>query len=132
MKNILKHSMQIMALVILATTTAITPAQDEVTLGFVYGSFAPQEKWEAYFESFLEAHPNVTINYIPVPLDSWGDYTQKIVTTMLGGEQVDVIWNAIEAVPLMAERGVLRELDSFLESDADMQEFLDDVPSQTA
>ena len=46
---------------------------------------------------------------------------------MLGGEQVDVIWNAIEAVPLMAERGVLRELDSFLESDADMQEFLDDA-----
>ena len=27
----------------------------------------------------------------------------------------------------MAERGVLRELDSFLESDADMQEFLDDA-----
>ena len=127
MKSILKRSMLIMALVILATTTAITPAQDEVTLGFVYGSFAPQEKWEAYFEGFLEAHPNVTINYIPVPLDSWGDYTQKIVTTMLGGEQVDVIWNAIEAVPLMAERGVLRELDSFLESDPDIQEFLDDA-----
>ena len=99
MKSILKRSLVILTLVLLGTTAAITPAQDEVTLGFVYGSFAPQEKWEAYFEGFLEAHPNVTINYIPVPLDSWGDYTQKIVTTMLGGEQVDVIWNAIEAVP---------------------------------
>ena len=127
MNKLLKTISLFVALVVLCATAAITPAQDEVTLGFVYGSFAPQEKWEAYFEGFLEAHPNVTINYIPVPLDSWGDYTQKIVTTILGGEQVDVIWNAIEAVPLMAERGVLRELDSFLESDSAMQEFLDDV-----
>ena len=51
--------------------------QDQVTLGFVYGSFAPQEKWELYFEDFLAEHPNVTINYIPVPLDSWGDYTRR-------------------------------------------------------
>ena len=117
----------ILILVLFATTAAISIAQDEVTLGFVYGSFAPQEKWEAYFEGFLEEHPEVTINYIPVPLDSWGDYTQKIVTTMLGGVRVDVIWNAIEAVPLMAERGVLLELDSFIESDPDIQEFLDDA-----
>ena len=112
---------------LLVTSAVVTPAQDEVTLGFVYGSFAPQEKWEAYFEGFLAEHPEVTINYIPVPLDSWGNYTQKIVTTMLGGERVDVIWNAIEAVPLMAERGVLLELDSFIESDPDIQEFLDDA-----
>ena len=46
---------------------------------------------------------------------------------MLGGEQVDVIWNAIEAVPLMAERGVLMSLDSFIDGDADIQEFLDDA-----
>lgn len=102
-------------------------AQEQVTLGFVYGSFAPQEKWEVYFEGFLEEHPEVTINYIPVPLDSWGDYTQKIVTLLVGGEQVDVIWNAIEAVPLMAERQVLRPLDSFIDSDSGFQEFLDDV-----
>ena len=115
-------------LLLLAFAASLTGAQDEdITLGFVYGSFAPQEKWEAYFEGFLEAHPNVSINYIPVPLDSWGDYTQKIVTTMLGGEQVDVIWNAIEAVPLMAERGVLLELDAFIESDGGIQEFLDDA-----
>ena len=65
MKIILKRSILILALVLLSTAAAVTPAQDEVNLGFVYGSFAPQEKWEAYFESFLEAHPEVTINYIP-------------------------------------------------------------------
>lgn len=107
-----------------------TAAQEPITIGFVYGSFAPQEKWELYFQGFLERHPEVTINYIPVPLDNWGDYTQKIVTLMVGGEQVDVIWNAIEAVPMMAEKGILRELDSFIASDPDIQEYIDDVNPQ--
>jgi len=117
----------LLVIMLLLISSALTVGQDEVTLGFVYGSFAPQEKWELYFEDFLAENPNVTINYIPVPLDSWGDYTQKIVTTMLGGEQVDVIWNAIEAVPMMAERGVLMSLDSFIDGDPDIQEFLDDA-----
>ncbi len=117
----------LIVVLLLLGTGAIALGQDQVTLGFVYGSFAPQEKWELYFEGFLEENPGVTINYIPVPLDSWGDYTQKIVTTMLGGEQVDVIWNAIEAVPMMAERGVLMSLDSFIDGDPEIQEFLDDA-----
>ena len=115
------------SLLLFIATLTVTTAQEQITIGFVYGSFAPQEKWELYFEGFLKEHPEVTINYIPVPLDSWGDYTQKIVTTMAGGENVDVIWNAIEAVPLMSERGVLRELDSFIEADPDIQEFLRDA-----
>ena len=127
MNKYTKYFGLIVVALLLATILPVTPAQEQVTMGFVYGAFAPQEKWEVYFEGFLEQHPEVTINYIPVPLDSWGDYTQKIVTTMLGGEQVDVIWNAIEAVPLMAERGVLRELDSFIEADPDIEEYLDDV-----
>ncbi|MCY3781170.1 MAG: sugar ABC transporter substrate-binding protein [Chloroflexi bacterium] len=127
MFNNMKAVRALLIVILLLSTGAITLGQDQVTLGFVYGSFAPQEKWELYFEDFLAENPNVTINYIPVPLDSWGDYTQKIVTTMLGGEQVDVIWNAIEAVPMMAERGVLMSLDSFIEGDPDIQEFLDDA-----
>lgn len=115
------------SLLLFIATLTVTTAQEQITIGFVYGSFAPQEKWELYFEGFLKEHPEVTINYIPVPLDSWGDYTQKIVTTMVGGENVDIIWNAIEAVPLMSERGVLRELDSFIEADPDIQEFLRDA-----
>lgn len=136
MYKYIKYPFLILALLLLATTVTVTQgsapsdtaAQDQVTIGFVYGSFAPQEKWEVYFKGFLEQHPEVTINYIPVPLDNgWGDYTQKIVTTMVGGEQVDVIWNAIEAVPLMAEKGILGELDSYIADDPDIQEYIDDV-----
>lgn len=125
----------LLALLLVLMTVALgssrnVAAQEPVTIGFVYGSFAPQEKWELYFQNFLAEHPEVTINYIPVPLDSWSDYTQKIVTLMVGGEQVDVIWNAIEAVPMMADRGILRELDSFIASDPGIQEYIDDVNPQ--
>lgn len=103
----------------------VVPAK--VTLGFVYGAFNPQEKWEGYFGSFLADHPNVEINYIPVPLEGWGAYTEKILTLLVGGEQVDVIWNAIEAVPLMAEKGVLVDLGPWMEVAPNVQEFVDDV-----
>jgi multiple sugar transport system substrate-binding protein len=115
------------ALFIQGSSPHFAAAQERVTIGFVYGAFAPQERWEAYFDDFLAENPHVTINYIPVPLDNWGDYAQRIVTLMVGGEQVDVIWNAIEGVPMMAERGVLLSLDSYIESDPDIEEFLDDV-----
>ncbi|MCC6803941.1 MAG: sugar ABC transporter substrate-binding protein [Anaerolineae bacterium] len=124
----------VFSLVIAVGAVAFVPgvaAQEPVTIGFAYGSFAPQEKWEVYFADFLAAHPEVTINYIPVPLDDgWGDYTQKIITLMVGGESVDIIWNAIEAVPLMADKGVLRELDSFMADDPDIQGYIDDVNPQ--
>jgi multiple sugar transport system substrate-binding protein len=113
--------------VVVEKEVVVTPEPEKVTLGFVYGAFTPQEKWEAYFTSFLEEHPNVEINYIPVPLDGWGSYTEKILTLIVGGEEVDVIWNAIEAVPLMAEKGVLLDLDPYMENDPDIEEFVDDV-----
>ena len=55
------------SLLLLTATLSVTTAQEQITIGFVYGSFAPQEKWELYFEGFLKEHPEVTINYIPVP-----------------------------------------------------------------
>ncbi len=135
MSKYTKYPLSILVLLLLLTTVTVTQGsalrdaaqQEPVTIGFVYGSFAPQEKWELYFQGFLADHPEVTINYIPVPLDNWGDYTQKIVTLLVGGEQVDVIWNAIEAVPMMADRGILRELDSFIAADSDIQGYIDDV-----
>ncbi len=108
----------------------ITSAQsDTVTLNFVYGAFAPQSQWEAYFKDFLSAHPNIRINYIPVSLDNgWAGYTDKIVTLIAGGQSIDVIWTAIESVPMLAEKGVLSPLDGQLTKDASsIKEYLDDV-----
>ncbi len=106
-----------------AQPTSVKP----ITLGFAYGSFSPQSQWEKYFSGFLAAHPNVTIKYYPIPLDKgWGDYTEKIITLIVGGEKIDVIWDAIEAVPLMAEKGVLAPLDSYM-TDSAIQEYINDV-----
>jgi multiple sugar transport system substrate-binding protein len=117
--------MSLFAMFVLALPTA---AQEDVTLGFVYGSFAPQERWEAYFSDLLTEHPNIHINYIPVSLDDgWAGYTDKIVTLLAGGEQVDIIWTAIEGVPMLAEKGVLSPLDADMSGNADFQEYIDDV-----
>lgn len=100
-------------------------------IDFVYGAFAPQTKWEAYFAEFLAAHPDVTINYIPVSLDDgWGVYTQKIATLIAGGQNIDVIWTASEGVPPLADKGVLRSLDDLIAADAAdpaLQDYLADV-----
>jgi multiple sugar transport system substrate-binding protein len=100
------------------------------SIGFVYGSFAPQSQWENYFKGFNKLHPNVKINFIPVPLDDWGSYAQKIATLIAGGQKVDVIWIATEGVSPLASRGVLAPLGSYLRQDKnspELKNYLGDV-----
>ena len=107
-------------------------ANDSISgsVGFVYGSFAPQSQWENYFKGFKKLYPNVKINYIPVPLDDWGSYATKVATLIAGGQKVDVIWIATEGVPSLASRGVLTPLDSYLQKDKanpELKNYLHDV-----
>ena len=112
-----------------AVKATVPAASDKkVTLTLVFGAVVnSQERYEKMLQGFTAKYPNITIKYIPVPATSWGEYTQKVVTLMVGGEKIDVIWNAIEAVPLMAEKGVTRELDTFMKADPGIQEYITDV-----
>jgi multiple sugar transport system substrate-binding protein len=111
---------------------ARSQANDSISgsVGFVYGSFAPQSQWENYFKGFNKLYPNVKINYIPVPLVDWGSYATKVATLIAGGQKVDVIWIATEGVPSLASRGVLAPLDSYLQKDKanpELKNYLHDV-----
>lgn len=104
-----------------APTSAASSAAAKLsgTLAFVYGAFAPQEKWEGYFGDFLKENPDVNIKYIPVALDKgWGPYTQKIAALTAGGQAIDVLWLATEGVAALADKGVLLNLDDLIKRDA--------------
>jgi multiple sugar transport system substrate-binding protein len=115
-----------------ASSPSRAASRDDISgsIGFVYGSFAPQSQWQNYFKSFTAAHPHVKINYIPVALSDWGSYAQKIATLIAGGQKVDVIWIATEGVSPLASRGVLKPLDGLLaqdKSDPAVKGYLKDV-----
>lgn len=82
-------------------------------------------QWDPTLERAKELLPNIdlTITQTSVP-GGWSAYSDQIVTTIAGGEQLDVIMIAVEGIRLLTARNILVPLDEFFEADPEAQEVL--------
>ena len=114
---------------ILASAKAPVYLQDSAPSGKVrvlyYGDPAAEE---ARYAEFSKAYPDIEVEVVGVPGDSWADFADGVNTRIAGGEKYDVLVIATEGQRLFASRGLVNPIDDLLERDAEeMQEFFDDV-----
>lgn len=66
----------------------------------------------------------LTITQTNISEGGWAGYSDRIVTQIAGGEQLDVIMIAIEGLGLLADKGILVPLDDFFAADAAQSDIL--------
>jgi len=69
---------------------------------------------------------NMTVTQTGMP-GGWSGYADNIVTQIAGGEQLDVIMIAVEGIPLLGSKNILKPLDPFIEVDSEAQEIIADT-----
>ncbi len=66
----------------------------------------------------------LTITQTNISEGGWAGYSDRIVTQIAGGEQLDVIMIAIEGLGLLADKGILVPLDDFFAADTAQSDIL--------
>ncbi|HXF60703.1 MAG TPA: sugar ABC transporter substrate-binding protein, partial [Caldilineaceae bacterium] len=83
-------------------------------------------QWEETTKRAPEALPNIelTITQTNIAEGGWAGYSDRIVTQIAGGEQLDVIMIAIEGLRLLTDKNILVPLDDFFAADPEQNDIL--------
>lgn len=108
------------------------PAADITATLTTYNWGNPEEAnaYAAAFERFKTGYPNVTVTDNIVPISSWSDYADKLVTQIAGGNPPDIINIAIEGLRLAVSKGLLLPLDELIAADPEVEALVDQIPAQ--
>jgi len=112
--------------VVQEVVTATPGPKERVTIHATgYGEI---DQWE--FTRALAAEKLPDIDFIldenPWGNSGWDSYADNVVTRIAGGEKLDVVGIAIEGMPLLAHKKVIRELDPFIAADAEARADIED------
>jgi len=101
----------------------------KVTLEFVfYGVGEEADVWKDFSKIFMRDNPEITIEVVPVPANSWGEYFDKISIMIAGGTPPDMGRVAIEGASLFITKGLVLPLDDYIERDKEeLQPIFDDI-----
>lgn len=96
-------------------------ASDGKTVSFVYmGEAAQQKQWQALFDEFRTAHPDITLKAEGLALSNWADFVNQVASRIAGGQIPDMVQIATEGQRLLASKGILHPLDDFIKRDQDV------------
>ncbi|MBX7134997.1 MAG: extracellular solute-binding protein [Fimbriimonadaceae bacterium] len=111
---------------------AVAPAKDVTATLTTYNWGNPDEAkaYGAAFDRFKSIYPNVGVTDNIVPVSSWSDYADKLVTQIAGGNPPDIINIAIEGLRLSVSKGLLLPLDDLINGDPEIKALVDQLPAQ--
>ncbi|SIP87609.1 carbohydrate ABC transporter substrate-binding protein, CUT1 family [Alkalispirochaeta americana] len=115
MKKKLVVSGAVMAGMVLAFSIMSCNSGDDrpVTLQIMYWDNVQKPVIDAAIAEFQEIHPAIRVTSTIVP---WGQYWQRLQTTMVGGTAPDVFWMNVPNFPRYAENGHLLNLQPYLDA----------------
>ncbi len=101
----------------------------KVNLKFVfYGSAAEATLWKDLTDDFTRQNPDIALEVIGVTGAGWGEYFDKILVMIAGGQVPDLVRVAIEGTQLFAYRGLALPLDDYIERDKEeLGDFFEDT-----
>ena len=92
--------------------------QKRVEITYVSGAGGESAKaLDEVFSLFEKKHTNLKVNRIYVPTKSWGEFFEKVLVMIAGGEPVDTGWVAIEGNHFVITKNMLTPLESYIERD---------------
>ncbi len=93
-------------------------AAKKVKLVFArWGNGQDKKEWDQVLQGFRDANPNIDVELLYVPGDSWGGYFNKLSTMIAGGQPPDVAHIAIEGTQLFVAKDMALDLSPFMKND---------------
>ena len=95
------------------TAVPLPPAPVTISFWHAYNEVSPENEMltETLIPMFEAEHPNIKVESLPVP---YGEFRQKLLTSMAGGVAPDLIRADIIWVPELAKLGALARLDEIM------------------
>lgn len=111
-----------------STASTATPSGDGVTLRCIWnGDGDNRDKLLRCLEDYTKETGN-TVDFTFVP-GNWGEYFTKIQTMVVGGEQIDCIFAAIEGFQMFNDLGLALPLTDYVNAhQEEVDELMADVP----
>ena len=97
----------------LALLFSVTLAQTDITF-MAWGSPEELAVWQTIADEFNESHPDITVN---VDVSDWDAYFNKLQTLFAGGTPPDVFAMDAPLYPDWQSRGVLKNLQPYLDAE---------------
>jgi len=109
--------------VVVTATPAPKPKQ---VVAVVATSQMPVNTWDDVGKEATQLLPNINlkVGQTVIGQGGWAAYSDKIITQIAGGEQLDAIMIAIEGLGLLSSKKILRPLDDFFNADAEAKNTL--------
>ncbi|MFN3981012.1 MAG: ABC transporter substrate-binding protein [Caldilinea sp.] len=87
----------------------------------------PIDQWQPAMERAVDQLPDIDLLLTQTNISEggWAGYSDRIVTQIAGGEQLDVIMIAIEGLGLLTDKKILAPLDDYFLADPAEKEILD-------
>lgn len=106
----------VICVLLIATMSSLVGAQEEITLRISWwGSQERHDRTMAVIELFEERYPHITIE---PEFAGWGDYWDRIATQAAGRNLPDVYQQDMQYIDLYSSRGMLEDLNPYVESGA--------------
>jgi len=103
---------------------AAAPAAATVKL--VATTQMPITQWANTTKRLKDAFPDLDVELTQTDISAgWASYSDKIMTQIAGGDQLDLLMIAIEGLRLVTNKNVLTPLDDFLAADAPAKEAIE-------
>ena len=110
--NFLKTAGLVLALSVSATAMAVAQ-EAEITFS-LWGSPQEGEVWQQIADAFEAEHPDITVN---IEVADWDGYWEKLRVQVAGGTPPDVFAMDAPLYPDWQSRGVLLNLQSYIDAD---------------
>ncbi|WP_208246588.1 extracellular solute-binding protein (plasmid) [Rhizobium sp. T1470] len=105
-------------------------AQSQTLTTYNWGTPEEGAAYAKAFARFSSQFPDVKVIDNLIPLTTWSDYADGLVTQIAGGNVPDIINIAIEGVRLAVSRGLLEPLDDYIAASPKAQELLAKIPKE--
>jgi len=99
-----------------------------VTLTCAYIGNANEAKGtQQLFDMFYAQNGHIKVQVLAIPVPTWSQYFDKILTMIAGGSAPDIGRVATEGALLVAKKNLVLPLDPFIKGDPDMADYFNDV-----
>jgi multiple sugar transport system substrate-binding protein len=117
----MKKMIFILVLALAFTLSACNSGNDEFTikLGYWYSNENEKDNNQLIIDEFIKLYPEYEVELVYIP---YGSYSEQVLSMSVANNLPDVMWVVEDYLPTFAEKGIIENLEPYIEADETFDE----------